>query len=761
MNGATEATLAELLAVAQTMSANIVKLNNMFSQFQSGGGSGGGGSAGTTSFVKALNPATLALNVLKGAVSAVGSVLGVMADIVGHVISGMAKTASNLIAFSLQAALGTAKLSDFYEALRDVPLVGGLFSLFGKIVGMQEKILDSYQSVSKSGAGFSGNLMDLQRAAARSYMSIESFSKVILENGPMFAGAAGGMQAGVKKFVDTQNMLMNPQGSFAKSILGLGYTAEETASALASTIKSQGVMGKQGASTQRELAAATQEYMVYLDGLAKATGQRRDQIQAEIEETEADQAFQLFLDSLSPAEAAKARDYIAQQAAVGGKAGKEVAMNAVRGIDVPLNDLQTQFFMANQNISQQNRLAREGMRDGNMDREKFRRATGEANMKSLEASYAQFKQMDEATQAIFLQANPAMAAYVASMRVAKTANFDYDKQQKIIADAQKEQQRGTAGNLAAAQKSIMGFGSAILDLIAIVLNPLIKILTSWTGEIQNSGEAIAKKFKPAVEEFAKWMTEVAWPAIKEFGRGVIKLVKDVMDAEPGKKLETLFAGLRKGAENIWKEIGPPITKAFNEIVTALKPLILDAFTGLLDLMWGGFKQWLFGPAVDMKKAAEDGQKAKDKRVDVKRDDAYWKNKAVEQLAQGKDAKLVTNSQIEELAKRLKNEAAGEAVEPTNPAKPVEGKARGGMIKPGTYLVGEKGPELITTGASGDVITNENLQALLKSQGSNNSVPALEQLNSLVAQLLRAQLQNNEYARKNAEATGALTGNLFV
>jgi hypothetical protein len=99
--------------------------------------------------------------------------------------------------------------------------------------------------------------------------------------------------------------------------------------------------------------------------------------------------------------------------------------------------------------------------------------------------------------------------------------------------------------------------------------------------------------------------------------------------------------------------------------------------------------------------------------------------------------------------------------PPTPAAPVEGKARGGSIKPGTYLVGEKGPELITTGASGDVITNENLQALLKSQGSNNSSPALEQLNSLVAQLLRAQLQNNEYARKNAEATGALTGNLFV
>lgn len=759
MNGATEATLAELLAVAQAMSANIVKLNNMFSQFQSGGGGASGGSAAAGNFVRALNPASLALGVLQGAVSAVGSVLSVMKDMVGHVISGLVKTASNLIAFSLQAALGTAKLSDFYNALRDVPLVGGLFSLFGKIVAMQETILGSYQSVAKSGASFSGNLMNLQQAAARSYMSIESFSKVILENGPMFASAAGGMQAGIEKFVGAQNLLMSPSSPFAKSILGLGYTAEETAAALASTIKSQGIMNKQGAMTQQQLAKSTEEYLVFLDGLAKATGKRRDQVQAEVEKAEADVAFNMFLDTIKdPVAIEKAKIHLAEETAKGGQAGREVAMNTIRGIMAPMNELQTQYYMINTNLSQQNQQARQLIFDGTVDKDKFKRLTGEISMRSMEASHNQFKQMNEVSQAVFLEQFPGAIAFAGSMRVAKASNFDYAAQQAKINKEQKDQQNGTAGSLALAQNSIKGFGTKILELIAIVINPLMKILTGWTNELEVSGAAIAKDLKPAVELFATWMTTVAWPAIKDFGTWVSKLFGDVMKAPPGERLTLLFKRLADGAKDLWKMVEKPLKEMWEKI----QPVLVSMFEGLFNLMWSGFKKWLAGPSPE--ELAKQGQDRKNEKVEVKRDTAWWKTQATDQLASDPNNKNVTVVQINELAKKLQLEHEAELAREKArfaQAKPVEGKASGGMVRPGTYLVGEKGPELITTGSSGDVITNENLQALLKNQSSNNSSKALDQLNTLVAQLLRAQLQNNEYARKNVEATSALTGNLFV
>jgi hypothetical protein len=63
--------------------------------------------------------------------------------------------------------------------------------------------------------------------------------------------------------------------------------------------------------------------------------------------------------------------------------------------------------------------------------------------------------------------------------------------------------------------------------------------------------------------------------------------------------------------------------------------------------------------------------------------------------------------------------------------------------------------------SGDVISNDNLTAMLKNSNNNNVVAALERLNNTQLQLLAAMHLNNNMTDKQVRATVALGNDLFA
>jgi hypothetical protein len=783
MNGATEATLQELLAIAQSMNGNLIKLNSMFASFQKAGGMGNAGASGggassalnsaataASGFTKALNPVGLALSAVQGAAFAVGKVLGVMADMVGAVIDGVAKTIGALVKFSLQATLGEAKLSDFYKALSDVPLLGKLFSFFGDIVAMQERVLGSYQSVAKSGASFSGNLTDLQQAAARSYMSLDSFVATVGKSGETFVLMSGNMQEGVRRFVDTQHKLLDPNGPYAQSIAGLGYTAEDTAAAMQSVIRSQGIMTGKNSMNNDQLAKATRDYMEDLDQLAKITGKRRDQIQAEVDEAQADQAYQLFLDSITdPTEKQKIMSHVQQQVALYGKTGGDIAKNAVRGIMVPMNEAQTQLMTFNRGIMDVNAQANRSIKDRSITDEQFKKNMGQANYTALKETGAMFKSMGPVTTALASGMYPAINVVIAAQRQAAAAGYDFAKSQDIAKKAQQEQYKGTAGALKLSEDSIKGFGSEILKLISIVLRPLMSILTGWTGQIQELGETLSKDLEEPVSKFAQFMTDTIVPTLRDIGAWFSETFKQLKESKPGEFWNTLGDRLKDGFAKIWKVVEPVLASVWKSI----EPVVVKAFEKLFGALMQAIKDY-FG----IGETSNDKEWKRQTEDAGSRNDAFGKafqtylqnqrNAEAEATAANPEAASQSMSEVDvykQWRASKEGQQAFDALKASSSGKeanPRDRRAGGGFVSPGSYLVGEKGPEVLNVGSNGDVITNENLTRLLAMNGQqNNSQGELTQLNKLVAELIRINREQRDINKQHLDAIKSLNGNLFL
>ena len=774
MNGATEATLQELLAIAQAMNGNLIKLNSMFASFQKSGGmagSGGGGAAAgamdsaasaASGLSKSLGLVGTAFSVLEGAVSAVGKVLGVMASIVGAVVDAVAKTVGALVKFSLQAALGEAKLSDFYKAFSDVPIIGKFFSFMGDVVAMQERVLSGYQSVAKSGASFGGSLEDLRIAAAKSYMTLDSFVATVGKAGDLFVTMTGDMQSGISKFVNTQNKLMDPSGPYSQAIAGLGYTAEDTAASLQSIIKSQGIMTGKNAMSTDQLAASTQSYMIYLDELAKVTGKRRDQIQAEVDEAQADQAYQLFLDSITdPTQKEKILAHVAQQTALYGKTGADIAKNAVRGISAPMNDAQAEFMTFNRGIMRLNQQANQNINDRNVSNEQFKKTMGQANYDNLRETDKMLKGMGTVNTAIASSLYPSINGIVGATRKATAANFDYAKG---VENAQKDQFKGSAGALQLAELRIKSFGTALLELISEVIRPIMPILTGWITGLHKAGIAVAKYLEDPASNFGKFMNDVLIPKMERVGDWFSSAFTKLMDAKPGEFWDTLGDILKDGFSNIWEDVEPVIVSVWKSI----EPVVTRAFSAVFDSMMKVVKDWIgdntwFGEASKDRKEREAGlqtQSFKDwmaklqSSTDMFGQFGKFNRSAVESGGE-KEAYQIYKQQVE-------SKNWNPAEHPDQQASPKDKKAGGGFINPGSYLVGEKGPEVINVGTSGDVISNENLSKMFSSGGQQNNLAGpINQLNTLVAELIRINREQRDLNKQHLDATKSLNGNLFL
>ena len=120
MNGATEATLADLLATAQAMNVNLIKLQQLIKSNGGGGGSSNTGSAASSvaSVASSLNPLSIGFGVLKGAVGAVGAVFGVMGSILGQVVGVATGLVKSLYSLGVATAMTGTKISDFYDGKR-------------------------------------------------------------------------------------------------------------------------------------------------------------------------------------------------------------------------------------------------------------------------------------------------------------------------------------------------------------------------------------------------------------------------------------------------------------------------------------------------------------------------------------------------------------------------------------------------------------------------------------------------------------------
>lgn len=763
MSGATEATMAELLATAEAMNVNLGKL------VQLGGGKAEDSPLGKLKKESGAVSSAFSL-MASAAVKVVEVGLNVLLKAVGTLVSSMAGLTVNMYQFGKAAIDGKNTLSGFYKQFAGLPVVGTFFALMADQVEVQEKLLGHYQNMTKVGAAFGGSLTELRMAAQRANLTLDELGKIVTGNSAIFASFGANINTGVKMFVEAQNKLMGPSSQYARSIFGLGVTAEEAGGYLATVMEQQVLGGKKNTLTTDQLAAKTKDYVFELDALSKLTGIQREKLDEEIKKIQQDELFNQFLATVAdPKIAEQVRRQAVEIGQLNGQGAKEQFMASIRGVDSALTKASQDYAVTTRGQSiEHGRAYRQLINDQTLSTEQR-----EQRMRAITAQGAKSVSDTAKTMGTTLTAIPEVAGMFSTQalrfaRILEANGGDFNEAMKQIYKEQNAQSKGSAGAMGQASQNIKNAGTAIFDIIGKFLQPLMPILTgistTLTGMLESTLKGIAvplsamtktmlEKITPMLKSVADWFGET-WEQLskaKDFG-AVMTVIKE--------KLTSAFNNAKDLLLPLFIQLRPAIKSAFDSVISFLKPYFAD----VVDVISEKLNEWVYNlPGGKRIFGAEEPEimaaKMAVRKAQRDLDSLLGERRSIS------DAGLRTGSLTESQNAALRE--LGPQIEQAT-AKLAEAQktatAKGVKVEPERRNFGTSGvlgkisepKDTLATIEAGERVLNP------KETSEYNSFQALMQsVNTNLGTMIALQRENNNQNRSSLTAMRDLNGNLFA
>ena len=759
-NAATEETLKKLLAALTTMNQSILKP------------AGGGGGTGAAAAAAGLTAVGVAAKVASTAFSMIGGVLGGLTNIVGAATGAF-------IGLAEQAMDNQAKMSDFYGALGkvagEIPLFGGVLGgsigLFQKMAAMQEKNLEQYQKLTTAGINFGGSLTNLRMAASNSYMSFEAFTDLMKKNSTTFAKMGGTVNDGAEAFAKmSHELIKSPIGD---RLLALGYTTDQVNQGMADYINVTGGRNAQEMKNTKSVTAGAAAYMEQLDGLARLTGENREQLGDEMKKRAANAAWEAKLQGMTDEERKKATIGMANALAAGGEGAADAFQAQVMGVAVQTRAGQAfsgMYGAGAEKIRQSADMVYNGHADLN-DMNK--------NLLDTQDTLAE-EQKKYGSQTSFVLQTQGNDLGKASQAVQHNTNQvnQSTREAREAALKKKELSDTEAEEVARANKAMQEFGQQIMGF----LTPIIKEMTPYMTGI--------------LDQFKAWFSGVDLPAL---GKQVGDVLKDVAEY-----LKNFIS--EEGRAKILNDIKYMFGLALIEIKKALYPLYndkdaakdkakLDADKAVFDASADAAKTKIGLIAAekalqkqaeaDTEKTGEAGRKLAQTEIDRLKKQADDTLK----ITEAKKAALSPNTSSGGTLKGkvvgaaagavgggiiggISGAALGAGIGGTlgaigGPLGVVAGAALGESF--GTWLGGAGGVALggligknvgDAVTAPGDIVDRYK-EATPANKTEKSLGDHLETLNKQTAEMIKIQKEHAEHAKKNVEATKSLNRNLWA
>jgi hypothetical protein len=765
MSGASEATLAELLATAETMNVNLGKLIEL-----------GGGKAEDSPYGKLKKESGLVSDafsmVTAGAKKVVEVGLNLLLKAVGTLVSSMAGLAVNMYQFGKAAIDGKNTLSGFYKQFSGLPYVGTFFSLMADQVEVQEKLLGHYQNITKVGAAFGGSLTELRMAAQRANLTLDELSKVVSSNSGIFASFGLNINTGVKMFVEAQGKLMGPNSAYGRSIYGLGVTAEEAGGYLATVMEQQVLGGKKNMLTTDQLAARTKDYVFELDALSKLTGIQREKLDEEIKKIQQDELFNQFLETVGDP---RIREQVRRQAVeigiLNGQGAKEQFMASIRGVDAALTKSSQDFAVTTRGQSiEHGRQYRQLIYDTSLSEEERQK-----RMRAITAEGARAVSDTAKTMGTTLTAIPEVAGMFSTqalkfarlLEAAGDGPEAFNDAMKQIYKEQEKQSKGSAGAMGQAAQSMKMAGTAIFDIIGAFIGPLAPILkeiaSTLTDMLEGALKGIAKplgemtktmleKIKPALQNVADWFGET-WRQLSNVQGfdGVVEVLKD--------RLGGVFDSAKKF-------VLPYIKSAFESMIEFLEPhfeKIIDMIGEQINKFLNklpGFTKFVLGDQV----VQDQGKLEASNRLKQAENE---KARLEKQLARLDELKKNQENGLTETQNNRAKEITQALTEATNNLNDARDKAKAA----GVQVTENKTRHFGTSGVLGMISepkdTTVAIQAGERVLNKNETVEynslqdLMQSVNTNLGTMIALQRENNYQNKSSLTAIKDLNGNLFA
>jgi hypothetical protein len=414
--------------------------------------------------------------------------------------SGVMGTAGNLINFGAAAMSGTAKVSDFFAAFKELPVIGLVAGLFSALVKLQEEALESFSSLSESGINLGSGLSQLRIDAGMMGLTLDQMTKVLKENSENLVQMGGSASQGAKNFREINKAMS--AGGFQSSLLNLGFTFEQISGVIGQYAKSVGGLTQRQLKDYDGVAAAATAYGKELDFLARITGESRDVAQKKLEEEIAESNFQAFMASQDEETRKKLQDGLQKSIAGAGKAGADIFKAQAQGIAVQGEAGQ----LATSLMGEMSETIRKGALDamnGSISSQQFL-SKSTRFLATVQAQSAKgYKDNDKVFQALALSGDPLAAQQAIHARNYQTlsnaqGNLSMsidenvrrlDKERKAAEEAAKKAD-AEAAVLRDFQKAIKDMGveliKAFQPLIGTVIMPLIGKIAPLIPKIAES-----------------------------------------------------------------------------------------------------------------------------------------------------------------------------------------------------------------------------------------------------------------------------------
>ena len=586
-------------------------------------------------------------------------------------------------------------------------------------------------------------------------MTVNEFSQVINKNSDIFATMAGGVQLGINKFVDANAALMGPDSPYSKGILGLGVTSQQASEYLAGVIRSQGMMGRQNAATSGELAKFTNEYIFQLDTLSKLTGKRKDQLDAEVRKAEEEQLWQLTLDSMTVPEQERAKMMMTIAKALNGQPAVDQLMAQFRGLNAPVNDLTQNFAIATKGAS----LNGDAMLDllkGNRSLDEVSKLFYKSQFGLAREVLATQESIGQLGQAAGVGSQLYTQEQLKTGRIVKQFGDDFNKVMAAIKKEQDKQVVGNAANLAQAEQNIKIFGSKLMQLFTMFIEPI-------TGPLIKFADGVLK----AANEFLMDEGIVdQFQLIKNwFGTAFIDLKAAYKDggfkglfSKLGDKIKEAFENTTDFLTPLWDVLKPGMLSMFENLVDFLSPYLKK----ILDTVLDSVSDWIYQKTgIGESKAMRIERQAMEESITYKN---WLEDQRKKFSGRGLQELTLTGWQdlsqqrIFEMFKsdyeRRGGAGAGRGI--MNPTPPDRHSGTIGMT--GNWW--EKSDATLNVQAGESVVTQSQMEQIVNTASQSGMAQSIQQLNSLTAQMLAVMKQTAENTKRTYDATKALNGDLF-
>ena len=148
-------------------------------------------------------------------------------------------------------------------------------------VGFIEGLNNTFQNLSKVGAGFNGDLGALSAAAANTRMQVGEFADVVGNNAKGIAGLGAGVNKGAQRFSDLSRAMFE-DGQVIEGMLNLGYNIRESNEALLDNATLLSRQQKLTGMSDDAVAQATLEMASNMAMIAEITGKSSKQQREEL-----------------------------------------------------------------------------------------------------------------------------------------------------------------------------------------------------------------------------------------------------------------------------------------------------------------------------------------------------------------------------------------------------------------------------------------------------------------------------------------------